>query len=190
MTPDEERLSRRYLEINTSSGWQSARRKERMDSSSAYDQINSAFEQWGERQQFQILRGRQRSLERGNTMRAALNSYTNNLVFGDAYQLNVQGADKKAMVRSEALPGVNAVVVSDLDLRDLVRNQILQNMDDARAELEYQLPLPSSQVEVEEILTYLKKAQTACGEWFAFIPAEDVQEALVSVNGVYSVPSS
>ena len=64
-----------------------------------------------------------------------------------------------------------------------VRNQILQNMDDARAELDYQLE--SGDVDVEEIVTYLRKAQAACQEWFSFIPDADVQQALVDVNGAY-----
>ena len=128
MTADEMRLSRRYLEIDTSSAWQNARRKEfeargaerGIDYTTPYDRFNTVVEQWGEQRQFQILRSRQRSLERSNAIRAALNAYTNNLVYGDAYQLNVQGDAKKALVRSDALPNVNAVVVSDLDLRDLV----------------------------------------------------------------------
>jgi hypothetical protein len=84
---------------------------------------------------------------------------------------------KKALVRNDALPDVNAVVVSDLDLRDLTRNQILQNMDDVQAEVAYQLNNNKSDIDFEEILTYLQKANTALEEWLAFIPYEDVAEA-------------
>ena len=54
MTPDESKLSRRYLEIDTSSGWQSARLKERearaaeigIDYTTPYDKFNTAIQQW------------------------------------------------------------------------------------------------------------------------------------------------
>ncbi|CAJ1962975.1 unnamed protein product [Cylindrotheca closterium] len=184
MTEKEQKLSKRYLEIKTTAAWQDARRKEReargaemgIDYTTPYDQVNTAIQQWGDNTQFRILRSRQRKLEKSSTIRTALNAYTNNLVFGDAYQLNVQGEEKKALVRNDALPNVNAVVVSDLDLRDLYRNQVLQNMDDARAEIEYQLK--SSDFNVDEVLTCLRQAQSSCQDWFNLIPKGDVEEAL------------
>jgi hypothetical protein len=184
----EEKMSKRYLEIKTSSAWQQARLKEReargaeigIDYTTPYDKVNTAIQQWGDRRQFKILRSRQRRLEQSNTIRTAFNAYTNNLVFGDAYKLNAQGEEKKAMVRNDALPNVNAVVVSDLDLRDLYRNQVLQNMDDARAEIDYQLK--SGDTNVDEILTYLSQAQASCEEWFNLIPKNDVEEALKTVS--------
>jgi len=149
---------------------------------SPYDRLNTAVQQWGDRRTFQILRGRQRQLEESNGMRAAFNAYTNNLVFSDNYQLNVDSLTKKQLVRNDALPDVNAVVVSDLDLRDLIRNQVLQNMDDARAELVYQINSDKEQdIDVEEILTYLRQAQGSCKEWFDFVPKSDVEEALQAV---------
>lgn len=189
MTPEEEKLSKRYLEINTSTAWQEARRKEReargaelgIDYSTPYDKFNTAIQQWGDNRQFQILRSRQRGLERSNQMRAAFNAYTNNLVFGDAYKLNAEGDAKKSLIRNDALPNVNSVVVSDLDLRDLYRNQVLQNMEDAKAELEYQLKSIDDEADVEEILNYLKKARSSCQEWFNFIPKDDIEAALQSV---------
>lgn len=187
MTPDEMILSKRYLKIDTSSGWQEARRKEReargaeqgIDYTTPYDKFNTAVQQWGDKRQFQILRKRQLQLEQNSAMRAAFNAYTNNLVFGDAYQLNVEGDAKKALVRNDALPNVNAVVVSDLDLRDLYRNQVLQNVDEAKAELSYQLR--TGEVDVDEILKYLLDAQSSCQEWFSFVPKEDVEEARKAV---------
>lgn len=147
MAPEEEKLSKRYLEIDTSSAWQAARLKEReakgadigIDYTTPYDRFNTAVQQWGDNRAFQILRQKQRGMEGNNRMRAAFNAYNNNLVFGDFYQLNAQGDAKKALVRNDALPNVNAVVVSDLDLRDLYRNQVLQNVEDAKAEVSYQL---------------------------------------------------
>mmetsp|Transcript_10625 Transcript_10625/g.25665 ORF Transcript_10625/g.25665 Transcript_10625/m.25665 type:complete len:332 (-) Transcript_10625:49-1044(-) len=184
MTEKEQKLSMRYLEIKTTDAWTDARRKEReargaemgIDYTTPYDQVNTAIQQWGDKRQFQILRSRQRKLEKSSTIRTALNAYTNNLVFGDAYQLNIQGEEKKALVRNDALPNVNAVVVSDLDLRDLYRNQVLNNMDDARAEIDYQLK--SSDFNVDDILTCLRQAQSSCQDWFNLIPKSDVEEAL------------
>lgn len=188
ITPEEEQLARRYMEIDTSTAWEAARLKEReargaemgIDYATPYDKLNTAVQQFGDRRTFQRLRKRQQGLEKQNTMRAAFNAYTNNLVFGDAYQLNVQGDAKKALVRNDALPNVNSVVVSDLDLRDLYRNQVLQNMEDAKAEVEYQKR--TGEWDVDEILQYLIQAQIACDEWFKFIPENDVKEALLAVQ--------
>ena len=54
MTLEETKLSQRYLEIDTSSGWQSARLKEReargaeigIDYTTPYDKFNTAIQQW------------------------------------------------------------------------------------------------------------------------------------------------
>jgi hypothetical protein len=192
LTPEETKLSRRYLEIDTSSAWQSARLKEReergaeigVDYTTPYDRVNTAIQQWGDKTQFQILRSRQRNLEQASSLRAAFNAYTNNLVFGDAYQLNIQGDAKKSLVRNNALPDVNAVVVSDLDLRDLYRNQILQNVDNAKAELQYQRK--TGDMDIAEIVECLVAAQVSCNDWFGFIPKTDVDaafEAVTSENG-------
>ncbi len=187
LTPQEMKLSKRYLEIDTSSAWQSARLKDRetrgaelgVDYTTPYDRVNTAIQQWGDKTQFQILRSRQRRLEQSDGLRAALNAYTNNLVFGDAYQLNIQGDAKKNLVRNNALPDVNAVVVSDLDLRDLYRNHILQNLDNAKAELQYQIK--TGETDVAEILGYLEESQASFNQWFGFIPKDDVRVAYQAV---------
>lgn len=188
MTNEEEKLSKRYLEIDTSTTWQEARRKDReargkeagVDYTSPYDQVNTAIQQWGNRRQFQILRKRQLALEQASPVRAAFNCYTNNLVFGDSYQLNAEGDERKSLIRNNALPDVNAVVVSDLDLRDLYRNEVLERLEDARAEIAYQQT--TGNVDVSEVVTSLKAAQASCRDWFSFIPADDVAEALRAVE--------
>lgn len=188
MTTEEIGKSKQYLEINTLDPWNKARQTERenkgasmgIDYTTPYDKFNTAVQQWGDRRQFRTLRGRQLALDQSNAMRAALNAYTNNLVFGDGYQLNAEGAERKQLIRNDALPNVQAVVVSDLDLRDLYRNQILQSMDDAKAELEYQLK-SSEGFDSEEILLCLKNAQSSYQEWFKFIPKDDVDDALKAV---------
>lgn len=194
LTEQESKLANRYLEIDTSSAWQKARRIERetkgseigIDYTTPYDKLNTAVQSWGDNRQFQILRARQRKLERASTMRAGFNAYTNNLVYGDAYKLNVDGDVKKALVRNDALPNVNAVVVSDLDLRDLYRNQVLQNVDDAKSEVLYQLK--SGEVDVDGILQYLLEAQSSCKQWFSFVPKDDVEEALNVVLAEGKIP--
>ena len=184
--PDELKLSRTYLEIDTTTPWNNARLKEQVergkergvDYDTPYDKVNTAIQQWGDRRQFETLRNRQLNLEKKNEIRAALNAYTNNIIFSDSYKLNVGGDNKKALVRNDALPDVNAVVVSDLDLRDLYRNQILQNIDDAKFELTYQLKQQNEDdVDVDEVLNYLVAAQDACNQWFSFIPSDDVDVA-------------
>ena len=187
LTPEETKLSKKYLEIDTSSSWQAARLRERetrgaelgIDYTTPYDRLNTAIQQWGDKTQFQILRARQKKLEQSNGIRAAFNAYTNNLVFGDAYQLNVQADVKKNLVRQNALPDVNSVVVSDLDLRDLYRNEVLQNVENAKAELKYQLQ--TGEPDIGEILGYLQNAQNACSQWFGFIPGGDVVAAFQDV---------
>lgn len=194
LSEDEFQLSRRYLEIDTSSAWQAARLKEReergkeigIDYTTPYDKFNTAVQQFGDKNTFRSLRKRQRTLEQSSSIRAALNAYTNNLVFGNSYQLNAVGEEKKFLVRNDALPNVNAVVVSDLDIRDLYRNQVLNNMDDAKAELKYQLSTVSKNdgedvVDTEEILNCLMKAKESCDEWFSFIPKDDIDDALRAV---------
>lgn len=188
MTSDEVVKSKQYLEINTLDPWNKARQTERenkgaamgIDYTTPYDKFNTAIQQWGDRRQFRTLRGGQLALEQTNAMRAAFNAYTNNLVFGAGYQLNAEGAERKQLIRNDALPNVQAVVVSDLDLRDLYRNQILNNMDDAKAELEYQLKSDEG-FDSEEILVALKLAESSCQEWFKFIPSNDVEDALKAV---------
>jgi hypothetical protein len=187
-TTAEASIAQTYRKNKTQNAWNKARRSEReqrgaelgIDYTTPYDKFNTAIQEWGDRRQFQILRKRQLQRDGEIPMRAALNAYTNNLVFGDNYQLNVQGEEKKSLVRGNALPNVNAVVVSDLDLRDLIRNQILQNMDDAEAELKYQIHQPN--LEAQEVLNYLKEAQISCDKWFGFIPDEDVKGAISIVS--------
>jgi len=186
--PEEEKAARLYLEIDTTTPWQRARLKDRevrgkengIDYTTPYDKVNTAIQQWGERRQFEILRRRQRALEEANPIRAAFNCYTNNLVFSNSYQLNAQGEEKKNLIRNNALPDVNAVVVSDLDLRDLYRNQVLEKLDDAKAEIEYQLK--TKDVDTNEVLSILKEAQLSCNEWFSFIPPSDVAEAQEAID--------
>ena len=183
LTKSEESKARLYLEIDTTTPWVKARQKEAQQqflSESRDDpltRLNEGFEQWGERRQFNRLQKQQLALEAGNPMRAAFNAYTNNLVFGDSYMLNASKEEKSRMIRQyNQLPDVTSVIRADLDLRDLYRNQILTSMDDARAELKYQIK--SNDSDFSELLTVLKGAQSFCNKWFDFVPEASVKEAM------------
>eukprot|EP00562_Extubocellulus_spinifer_P012569 CAMPEP_0178546758 /NCGR_PEP_ID=MMETSP0697-20121206/4321_1 /TAXON_ID=265572 /ORGANISM="Extubocellulus spinifer, Strain CCMP396" /LENGTH=389 /DNA_ID=CAMNT_0020179363 /DNA_START=36 /DNA_END=1205 /DNA_ORIENTATION=+ len=182
MTPAEVEASKRYLQIKTLTSWTRKRQDEtrkqfEIDNVSPLTRANEAFEQWGERRQFRRLRRQQQAMETENGMRAALNSYTNNLVFGESYKLNADKQERRRLIRTyDQLPDVTSVVRSDLDLRDLYRNQILTKMDDARAECQYLKE--SNTDEYDELLSLLKEVQTACQEWFDFVPEKDKREAL------------
>jgi hypothetical protein len=203
LTAQEQSTAKRYLEIDTLSDWTRARQKEAETSrvsavlSNAPPQfdnplarLNEGFEQWGERRQFGRLQKQQIQLEQSNPMRAAFNAYTNNLVFGDSYLLNADKATRSRMIRQyDQLPDVTSVIRSDLDLRDLYRNQILTSTDDARAELNYQLEQQEKgeEMDLSELIALLKEAQTSCNKWFEFVDENDLKEAKVRVlaeNGI------
>jgi hypothetical protein len=58
------------------------------------------------------------------------------LCFGESYTVTATLETKKAYIRAnDGLPDVKAVITSDLDLRDLYRNELQLKVDDAQAEL-------------------------------------------------------
>jgi len=180
-TRQELSTSKTYLEQETGRDWQRARREERKNMFQIQvdpaTELNEAFEQWGERRQFKRLRRQQLALEQSNKMRAAFNAYTNNLVFGEKVTVTASPEEKKRLIRQyDQLPDVTSVVRSDLDLRDLYRNQVLTAMDDAKAELEYQLSCDEK--DFSELVSILKDAQSSCSEWFKFVPENDMKQAL------------
>jgi len=163
--------------------------KEKLNNLSSPTEIPLALlSQAGDKRQFQILQSRQRKLESKSPIRQALNYYTRQLVFNtETYVLNANAETKKQMIRNDALPDIQSVIVSDLDLRDLVRNQILDAYDDVRAELQYQLKNSNSnngtadnieEFDATELRELLLRAQKECNEWFGFIEERDVQEAM------------
>jgi len=156
------------------------------------------------------LQGEERQKEQQDEIREALNTYTNALTFkSDSYLLNLPAQQRSELIRQERLPDVKQVVQSDLDLRTLYRNELLTAIQDARAELEYQLRQQSrtdegkSQQQQDtsdgdsdygELLELLRKAQSASDKWFSFIDDGDVKEAMQLVEKeqreVTSSPSS
>ncbi len=153
--------------------------KEKINNLSSPTEIPLALlSQAGDKRQFNILQQRQRRLESKSPIRQALNYYTRQLVFNtETYVLNANAETKKQMIRNNSLPDIQSVIVSDLDLRDLVRNQILDAYDDVRAELQYQLK-NNEDFDATELRELLLRAQKECNEWFGFIEDSDVQEAM------------
>ncbi|KAL3907484.1 MAG: hypothetical protein SGILL_008857 [Bacillariaceae sp.] len=122
----------------------------------------------------------------GPLVRASMNVYTANLNYGAAASSdNKNPADvydvtdpqwKKAYIRAnDGLPDVKRVIVADLDLRDLYRNEVQQKLDDASAEWY------SSSCELKEFQELLQEAASSFDAWFDRIPDKDVQAAIQAV---------
>jgi hypothetical protein len=140
----------------------------------------------GDIRQLKQLQARQEKLERLNPVREAFNYYTRQLQFDtEYYLLNVSAQEKKKMIRNDELPDIKSVIVSDLDLRDLVRNQVLDAYDDVKYELKYQVTKYNEKgLEFDgsgDLKSALLKAKKECDEWFSFISDEDVKEAMDTV---------
>lgn len=132
--------------------------------------------QWG------MLQYAESKREQDNEMRAAFNFYTSQLQFADSFALTASKEEKKRMIRNDELPSLSAVITSDLDLRDLYRNQFLTAIEDAKAEVSYQLKQPRDSVDVTDVVELTNQAHTACIKWFGLIPVQDVQAALDTVT--------
>lgn len=139
----------------------------------------------GDYRQFDQLQKRQRKLEKLNGIREAFNYYTRQLQFDtEYYVLNASAEDKKRMIRNDALPDIKSVIVSDLDMRDLVRNQVLDAYDDVKFELQYQVKNYESGADFDwyEMKTVLSRARSECDRWFSFIAIDDVEKAIEIVS--------
>lgn len=128
--------------------------------------------QWG------MLQYAESKREQSNEFRRAFNFYTQSLVFGDSYQLTASKEDKKRMIRNDELPSLTAVITSDLDLRDLYRNQFLTSIEDAKAEVAYQVKQIPEDIDRADSVQLMADAHTACQKWFDLIPTVDIDEAL------------
>jgi hypothetical protein len=140
----------------------------------------------GDLRQLKQLQKKQETLEKQNPVREAFNYYTRQLQFDtEYYLLNVSAQEKKKMIRNDELPDIKSVIVSDLDLRDLVRNQVLDAYDDVKFELRYQVSnYHEKGLEFDasgDLKAALVKAKNECDEWFSFISDQDVNEAMDTV---------
>lgn len=132
--------------------------------------------QWG------MLQYAESKREQSNDMRAAFNYYTQSLTFGDTYQLTASKEDKKRMIRNDKLPTLTAVIVSDLDLRDLYRNQFLTAIEDATAEVAYQVKQTPDGIDRADAVALVDDAYVACKKWFDLIARADVEEAMEAIR--------
>jgi hypothetical protein len=116
-------------------------------------------------------------------MRAAFNFYIRQLTFSDEYMLTASKEKKKEMIRNDELPSVTAVITSDLDRRDLYRNQFLTAIDDLTAEVAYQVKQKTSEeIDVTDTVSLMNEAHDACENWFSLIASQDVEEAITAVK--------
>jgi hypothetical protein len=142
------------------------------------DQLEAMMNQVGVERQWGLLQYSESQREQGNELRAAFNFYTKQLEFGDSYLLTASKEEKKRMIRNEQLPSLVGVIASDLDLRDLYRNQLLTAMDDVQAEVAYQVKQSPNDVDISEVVELMNQANVACSKWFDLIAPEDIQDAL------------
>jgi hypothetical protein len=107
----------------------------------------------------------------GISTRAAMNLYTANLRYGESFILTTSDQEKNQNIRKyNQLPDVTQIITSDLDLRDLYRNQIQPN---------WRIRKPSCTMTNQNALSYktvLQGADEACRQ-FAFISDMDREAA-------------
>ena len=140
----------------------------------------------GERRQWSRLIRIEQSQENASEIRRALNIYTTNLNFNpNQYVYSGTTEEKKRLIREDRLPSVTEVIRSDLDARDLYRNEVQTKLEDVRAEYLYQVKMSGDgkeEMDWSELLGLLRDGKRALDEWFGFIPDEDVRLALEVVK--------
>jgi len=146
------------------------------------NKVQAAFNQADVERQWGMLQYSESVREQNNEILAAFNFYTKQLQFGNSYRLTASKEDKKRMIRSEELPSLAAVITSDLDLRDLYRNQLLTAVEDVKAEVSYQLLKPQDELDPSDVIELMNQAYTACTKWFDFISPDDVRDAMEQVS--------
>lgn len=145
------------------------------------DKVAAMLNQADVERQWGILQYAESKREESNEMRAAFNFYTKQITFGDNYVLTANKEERKQMIRNDALPTLAAVIVSDLDRRDLYRNQFLTYIEDARAEVAYQVN--QDVIDVTDIVVLVNEANDAFENWFSLIAPVDINEAREKLQG-------
>ena len=142
---------------------------------------NGEIDAWRRR-----LKRQERAREEIDEVRAALNAYTNDLSFRtDQYTFNESKELKSKLIREDRLPDVKQVITSDLGLRYLYRNNVLDAMEDARAELRFLQKGVGTDTNIEaqprldfvELRRLLLEADHALEKWFSLIDEQDVRKA-------------
>ena len=140
----------------------------------------------GERRQWNQLQNAEKKREGASEIRRAFNIYTTNLNFStNKYQWVGSTQEKSSRIRNDKLPTTTDVIRSDLDARDLYRNQVQTSLEDARAEFIYQKRESREDVlkfDPTELLEVLGQAQVSVDKWFGFILDGDVKLALEAVQ--------
>jgi len=137
----------------------------------------------GEIDAWKRLKRQEKAREDTDEIRAALNYYTSNLNFNsDKFVLTASKEERSKMIRDDKIPDVKSVIASDMGLRYLLRNDLLTAVDDARAEVRYQLKQlnnsDASSIDGSDLLELLLTAQSALNKWFDLINKEDTLAAL------------
>jgi hypothetical protein len=146
------------------------------------DKMNAMLNQADVERQWGILQYAERKREESNEMRAAFNFYTRQLTYGDEYLLTASKEERKKMIRNDELPTLSAVITSDLDQRDLYRNQFLTAIDDAIAESAYDMKLNAEELDLTDLIDLVKQAHDSIETWFSLIPSADVDDAIGAVQ--------
>ena len=154
----------------------------RKDLNSISGKFSAMLNQADVERQWGMLQYAESQREQSNEMRAAFNYYTQQLNFGDKYVLTASKQDRKKMIREDSIPSLTSVITSDLDLRDLYRNQYLTAIEDLQAEVAYQAKLSSDSIDTLDTVDLMKQAYNAISQWFDMISPEDIEEAIVMVN--------
>lgn len=169
------------LTSNVSSVTKDQYQKNRKDLNNIGDKVAAMLNQADVERQWGILQYAESKREESNEMRAAFNFYTKQITFGDNYVLTANKEERKQMIRNDALPTLAAVIVSDLDRRDLYRNQFLTYIEDARAEVAYQVK--QDVIDVTDIVVLVNEANDAFENWFSLIAPVDINEAREKLQG-------
>ena len=133
----------------------------------------------GEIDAWKRLKREEKAKEDLDEVRAALNYYTSNLNFdSDKIALTGSKEERSKLIREDRIPDARTVIVSDMGLRYLLRNDILTAMDDAKAELGYQMKQSIFDVDGTDLYDLVLVAQGACNRWFGLITEDDVLAAM------------
>ena len=146
------------------------------------DKVTAMMNQADVERQWGMLQYAEAKREERNEMRGAFNFYTRQLTYSDAYTLTASKAERKQMIRNDELPTPTAVIASDLDRRDLYRNQFLTSIDDATAEAAYQAKQRPGEVDVAELVELMNAACAASANWFSLIGSRELEEAIQEVQ--------
>ncbi len=146
------------------------------------DKLSAMLNQADVERQWGMLQYAESKREEANEMRAALNFYTQQLNFGDTYQLTASKEERKKMIRNDEIPSLSAVITSDLDLRDLYRNEFLTVIEDAQAEFAYLVKQTPETIDTSDGEELMKQAYVALTKWFDLISVEDVDDAVSFVQ--------